>query len=174
MDMSGREFAQRAKELIGLSYEQCDCIGVVRKALGLRIQGTNWLWRSVENSTKYRYLTNRKSVPPDNDKLQDGLVLFRIKWDVIPEGYKDKPDAHHVGVLIYENGLWSVIQSNPKTGVCLSDYHAAQWDGYGMMKYVQYKEIKPVEKPEQEKPTMRPLSDHDMLVAIYEKIIGRD
>ena len=174
MDMSGREFAQRAKDLIGLSYSQCDCIGVVRKALGLRIQGTNWLWRSVENSTKYRYLTNRKSVPPDENELQDGLVLFRIKWDEIPEGYKDKPNAHHVGVLIYENGLWSVIQSNPKTGVCLSDYHNVQWDGYGTMKYVQYKEIKPVEKPEHEKPTVVQLSDHDMLVAIYEKIIWRD
>ena len=174
MDMSGREFAQRAKDLIGLSYSQCDCIGVVRKALGLRIQGTNWLWRSVENSTKYRYLTNRKSVPPDENELQDGLVLFRIKWDEIPEGYKDKPNAHHVGVLIYENGLLSVIQSNPKTGVCLSDYHNVQWDGYGTMKYVQYKEIKPVEKPEHEKPTVVQLSDHDMLVAIYEKIIWRD
>ena len=174
MDMSGREFAQRAKDLIGLSYEQCDCIGVVRKALGLRIQGTNWLWRSVENSTKYRYLTNRKSVPPEGNRLQDGLVLFRIKWDEIPKGYKDKPNAHHVGVLIYENGLWSVIQSNPKTGVCLSDYHNVQWDGYGTMKYVQYNELKPVEKPEHEKPTVVQLSDHDMLVAIYEKIIWRD
>ena len=42
------------------------------------------------------------------------------------------------------------------------------------MKYVQYKEIKPVEKPEHEKPTVVQLSDHDMLVAIYEKIIWRD
>lgn len=174
MDMSGREFAQRAKELIGLSYEQCDCIGVVRKALGLRIQGTNWLWRSVENSTKYRYLTNRKSVPPESDELQDGLVLFRIKWDEIPEGYKDKPNAHHVGVLIYENGLWSVIQSNPKTGVCLSDYHDVQWDGYGEMKYVQYKEVQSTFDPVPTVPEVKPLSDHEMLLAIYEKIIGRD
>lgn len=178
-EITGREFANRAKSLIGLTYNQCDCIGVIRKSLGIRIQGTNWLWRSIENSNKYRYLTNRKSVPPEGSRLQDGLVLFRIKWDVVPEGYKDKPDAHHVGVLIYENGLWSVIQSNPKTGVCLSDYHDAQWDGYGTMKNVLYNPfLDPVyhgtinaDPPLPAEPHAD-LNDHEMIKAIYYKLIG--
>ena len=166
--ISGKEFAEKAYNLIGLSYEQCDCIGVIRKALGLRIQGTNWLWRSIDNAQKYRYLTQRISKSPEWTAIEEGLVVFRIKWDVIPNGYTDKPDAHHIGVLFYRNG-WSVVQSNPKTGVCLSDYQPWHWDGYGKMKYVKY-----IGQSEDNKPNIENLSDHEMLVAIYNKIMGRD
>ena len=173
-DMSGREFAQKAKDLIGLSYSQCDCIGVVRKALGIRIQGTNWLWRSVNNSAKYKYLYDRHDTAP-YDAVEDGLVVFRIKWDEIPSGYTDKPNAHHVGVVIYENGKWSVIQSNPGTGVCLLDYHDAQWDGYGKMKFVLYEKNRPqVSLPAEENRPEVELTDHEMIKAIYYKIIEGD
>ena len=176
-DITGREFAHRAEDLIGLSYQQCDCIGVVRKALGVRIQGTNWLWRSVNNSAKYRYLVERQSFSPDtnNPNIEDGLVVFRIKWDEIPSGYTDKPNAHHVGVLIFKNGKWSVIQSNSKTGVCLSDYHPVQWDGYGKMKFVQYMTNRPeVDEPAEENRPEVELTDHEMIKAIYYKIIEGD
>ena len=168
-DISGKEFAKRAYDLIGLTYQQCDCIGVVRKALGLRIQGTNWLWRSTANSPKYRYLVDKWSNPPFRLELEEGLVIFRIKWDQIPEGYKDKPNAYHIGVLIYYDNSWWVIQSNPKTGVCLTDYKPEDWDGYGKMKYVKY-----IGQSEDNKPNIETLSDHEMLVAIYNKIMGRD
>lgn len=164
--MTGTEFADAALDLVGTPYRECDCIGVVRKPLRLKIQGTNWLWRSIYNSPKYQYATMRSSKPPEGDELQDGLVVFRIKWDVVPEGYTDKPDAHHVGVIIYTN-RWNVIQSNPKTGVVINDYNPGNWDGYIRMKQVDYKPAASPEDPHE-------LTDHEMIVAIYNKIMGRD
>lgn len=164
--MTGTEFADKALDLVGTPYNSCDCIGVVRKPLGLKIQGTNWLWRSINNSSKYQYAVMRSSTPPTESEIQDGLVVFRIKWDAIPDGYSDKPDAHHVGVIIRLN-RWSVIQSNPKTGVVVGDYEPDKWQGYIKMKQVEYIPPK-VPEPSYE------LSDHEMIVAIYNKIMGRD
>ena len=173
--ITGRDFANRAKSLIGLTYAQCDCIGVVRKALGIRLQGTNWLWRSVNNSKKYRYLTMRKTYPPEGVNIQDGIVLFRVNWNVVPEGYEDRPDAHHVGVLIHTDEKWSVVQSNPNTGVCLSDYHPEQWDAYGEMKNVDYgSTVDDVPNDIQDELDPEDMTDRELLIEIYKMIKGKD
>ena len=57
--MTSYEFISNAEMLIGQPYTKVDCIGVIRKSLNIACQGTNWLWRSINNSSKYRYLTER-------------------------------------------------------------------------------------------------------------------
>lgn len=126
-------FLSNVRNLIGFPYAKVDCIGVVAKALNIRCAGTNWLFRSVNNSSKYRYLTElhktSESVPPA------GAVLFKVR-DKIPAGYSDKPDAYHCGVLDVDG---YVIHSSPSTGV-RKDYnsHYSQWSYYGLMKQVDY------------------------------------
>ena len=54
-----------ARALIGTPYSTLDCIGLIVRIIRTcpggdptyRCQGTNWLWRSVSNSPKYRDLT---------------------------------------------------------------------------------------------------------------------
>ena len=142
--MTNKVFATRAEQLIGISYKECDCIGVARKAANISCQGTNWLWRSINNSPKYRYLPVRGTGTPP--KLIEGLLLFRIRFGVIPDGYTDTPDCHHVGILVYRDG-WKVIQSNPSPGVYISSYNPSQWDGWGELKQVDYSVAPPDPDP---------------------------
>lgn len=172
--MENKRFCENVLALIGQPYSQTDCIGVVRKAAGIRCQGTNWLWRSYNNSGKYRYLTERMERPPRLNEIKNGMLVFRIKWDQIPKGYDDKPNCHHVGVII--DGY--VIQSNESTGVCRKPYNLNEWDGCGWLKFVE----KPIPGgiPQSEKndlpftdPYTQPfeLSDHEMIKAIYDHLI---
>lgn len=162
--MTPEIFFENAKQLIGLPYSRCDCIGVVRRSLGIQCQGTNWLWRSITNSSKYRYLQYRSV---DMEAIVDGAVVFRVKWNTIPSGYTDKPDCHHVGV--YYKGV--VIQSNPAPGVYEEEFKPAAWSAWGKMKQVDYT-AKPAEDPPEEVPQL--LTDHEMIVAIYNAICCRD
>ena len=165
--MTNEEFCKNVLSLIGQPYSQTDCIGVVRKAANIRCQGTNWLWRSFTASGKYKYLSERNKTAPAVENAINGTLVFRIKWGEIPSGYTDKPNCYHVGVLIDGN----VIQSNPSTGVCKSIYTPSQWDGSGWLKQID----KPViDNPPVYPPTLTddiPLTDREMLTAIYRKII---
>lgn len=135
--MTNSQFAVNAERLIGKPYSEVDCIGVVRQALGIRCQGTNWLWRSVNNGSKYKYLSKRVERPIENWEIQNGIVVFKINWSSIPQGYTDTPNAYHVGVL----SNWNVIQSNPSTGVIRSHFEPSEWQGFGYMKQVEYQSI---------------------------------
>lgn len=131
--MKTKQFLSNVNALISKPYSDIDCIGVITKALNIRCAGTNWLFRSINNSSKYRYLTELRktseSVPPA------GAVLFKIR-DKVPDGYTDKPDAYHCGVLDFDG---YVIHSSPNTGV-RKDYnsHYSQWSYYGLLKQVDY------------------------------------
>ena len=160
--MTNTVFIERVRALIGKPYSECDCKDVIAKALRIRFSGTNWLWRSVNNYAKYRYLNQRFSHNPDISELLPGDVLFKIRPGV-PKGYNDKPDAYHVAVYV---GDGSIIHSSPKTGVRVDEYHLGEWDAYGRMKQVEYtdehKKYDPV------------LSDHEMIKALYEKFILKE
>lgn len=160
--MLNTEFVDRVKELVGTPYEFCDCKDVIAKSLGIRFSGTNWLWRSVKNSSKYRYLTERVQTPRQIGDLSPGDILFKIH-DGIPSGYNDQPDVYHVGVYI---GGGCVIHSSPKTGVRVDEYIYGAWHGWGRMKQVEYEEI-PFSDLDQTE-----LTDHEMITAIYNKLIG--
>lgn len=160
--MLNTEFVDRVKELVGTPYEFCDCKDVICQPLGIRMSGTNWLWRSINNSSKYRYLTKRLQTPRQIDDLSPGDILFEIR-DGIPSGYDEQPDVYHVCVYI---GAGKIVHSSPKTGVRVDEYSAESWQGWGQMKQVEYEEI-PFSDLEQTE-----LTDHEMITAIYNKLIG--
>jgi len=130
--VTANEFCRRAEELIGRPYSEIDCIGVVRIAANIRCQGTNWLWRSYENSGKYRYLIERMERPPLKRETRNGLLVFRVNWNFIPSGYNDKPNCYHVGIISGEN----VIQSQEKQGVNIKPYNYEEWDACGWLKQI--------------------------------------
>lgn len=135
--MKASTFIASARSLIGLTYEQCDCIGVVRKAAGIRCQGTNWLWRSINNSPAYQYLTAR-TTDMKSVLFHPGALVFKIKQTAVPIGYSDTPDCHHVGILTrMPDGQLGVIHSSPSTGVREELFVYTAWDGYGALKQIE-------------------------------------
>lgn len=133
--MTNTQFVNNCLSLCGKSYNEVDCIGVVRKALDIQCKGTNWLFRSINNSPKYHYLTERHACG-DGTTPPPGAVVFKVNENKIPKGYEDKPDAYHCGV-VDEDGY--VIHSSPKTGV-RKDMTSrwTNWDYWGLMKQVEY------------------------------------
>ena len=158
--MLNTEFVERVKALVGTPYANCDCKEVIAKALGIRFSGTNWLWRSVKNSSKYRYLKERIHSPVLSGDLVPGDILFKIR-DGVPSGYGDAPDAYHVAVY---TGDGCIIHSSPKTGVRVDDYIYGAWQGWGRMKQVEYQSLPRPTPPDEG------LTDHEMIKEIYDKI----
>lgn len=156
--MINTEFVEGVKALIGTPYSQCDCKDVIARPLGIRFAGTNWLWRSIKNSSKYRYLVSRVQSPVPTDGLKPGDILFKIR-DKVPGGYDDQPDAYHVSVYI---GNGRIVHSSPSTGVREDDYVFGSWQGWGIMKQVEYRPKSPE--------TAKEITDHEMIKAIYHKI----
>lgn len=159
MKQTNIDFVKRARGLKGIPYNTCDCIGVVINALGRKMAGTNWLWRSIKNSAKYRFLCLRVHGSPYVEELLPGDLLFKINNNAIPDGYTDKPNCYHVGVYSGEN---TVIHSTPSIGVREEPLNVSDWDGWGRLTDIQYQESDTV-KPE--------LSDRELLEAIYNKIM---
>ena len=154
--MLNSDFIVGVKALIGTPYAKCDCKDVIARPLGIRFSGTNWLWRSINNSSKYRYLIERLQTTMLAEDMKPGDILFKIRGG-IPDGYNDSPDAYHVAVYI---GNGKIVHSSPSTGVREDDYIYSAWHGWGRMKQVKYTE----DAPEMD------MTDHEMLKAIYEKI----
>lgn len=133
--MKSNIFLDKVRELIGISYHCCDCAAVIRKSLNIAFSGTNWLFRSINNSPKYRYIKERHACG-DGSTPPPGAVVFKIDETKTPEGYSTGPDAYHCGV-VDEDGY--VIHSSPKTGV-RKDMTSrwTDWDYWGLMKQVEY------------------------------------
>lgn len=162
--MTSEEFCRRAADLLGQPYSKVDCIGVVRLAANIRCQGTNWLWRSYTSSGKYQYLTARIDRPPAMSELIDGMLVFRIGWNQIPAGYSDKPNCHHVGIIVGDK----VIQSQEQKGVWITPYKIDDWDAFGWLRQVERPPIYNVETPAETPITDDELlNDHEMILALY-------
>ena len=102
------------------------------------------------------------------------MLVFRIKWDQIPKGYTDRPNCHHVGVIV--DG--TVVQSTETAGVNRKPYSVEEWDGCGWLKFIDFP-IAADRIPETENGISyndvytQPgeLSDHEMIKAIYNHLI---
>lgn len=172
--MTNAKFCENVLALIGDSYEETDCIAVIRKAAGIRCQGTNWLWRSYKSRGKYQYLIERMERAPLGNECRNGSLVFRIKYDSIPPGYDDKPNCHHVGVIIGDD----VIQSQQGRGVYQKPYDFSEWDGYGWLKMVDKPKSgetlpfdDPPEDDDYEPVTDYEPTDHEMIKALYDHFI---
>lgn len=167
--MTNTQFVNNCLSLCGKSYSEVDCIGVVRKALDIQCKGTNWLFRSINNSPKYRYLIERHACG-DGATPPPGAVVFKANENKIPDGYNDKPDVYHCGVVDTDG---YVIHSSPKTGV-RKDYSSRwnSWNYWGLMKQVDYDSDCSVDK-ETIEPTdgISSMTDREILEAIYNVIV---
>lgn len=133
--MTVTQFLSNVYSLFGKSYESVDCIGVIRKALNINCEGSNWLFRSIKNYSKYRYLVERHACG-DGTTPPPGAVTFKTDETKTPDGYETGPDAYHCGVVDTDG---YVIHSSPKTGV-RKDLTSrwTEWDYWGLMKQVDY------------------------------------
>ena len=133
--MNNKKFLNNVKNLIGKPYSECDCAAVIRKALNINFSGTNWLFRSLNNSSKYKYITELHKCG-DGVTPPPGSVVFKVDENKIPDGYSDKPDAYHCGVVDSDG---YIIHSSPKTGV-RKDMASrwTDWNYWGLIKQVEY------------------------------------
>lgn len=133
--MNNINFLNECKKLYGTPYNDCMCDAVIRRSLNINFKGTNWLFRSIKNSSKYRYLSERH-VCGDGTTPPPGAVVFKIDETKTPKGYETGPDAYHCGVVDVDG---YVIHSSPKTGV-RKDMTSrwTDWDYWGLMKQVEY------------------------------------
>jgi len=98
-----------ARSLIGTPYSEMDCIRlivmIIRRTPGgdpdYRCEGTNWLWRSIKNSSKYRHLTWQQE---GVSGAKAGMLAFK----------RDGDDIHHVGFVTDRS---TVIHSSSVKGM---------------------------------------------------------
>ena len=97
-----------ARMMLGQPYSEIDCIRlivmIIRKSPGgdpeYRCEGTNWLWRSINNAKKYRHMTWQQE---GIEGAKAGMLAFK----------RDGDDIHHVGFVTREG---TVIHSSSVQG----------------------------------------------------------
>ena len=118
----------KARELLGTPYSQMDCIGlivyIIRHCSGgnlsYKCQGTNWLWRSITNSSKYRDLTWRQE---GITGALAGMLAFKRSGD----------DVHHIGIV---TGNGTVIHSSSAKGCVVETPLDSSWKLLGIHKLI--------------------------------------
>ena len=118
-----------ARALIGTPYSELDCIGlivrVIRTSHGgdptYRCQGTNWLWRSIDNSARFRDLTWRQE---GIDGARAGMLAFK----------RHGGDVHHVGIVT-ERG--TVIHSSSARGQVVETALDESWHLLAVHRYIE-------------------------------------
>lgn len=170
--MTNIKFIEAVKALIGMPYEQVACDAVIRRALNINFKGVNWLFRSVNNSSKYRYITERHACG-DGTTPPPGAVTFKIDESKTPNGYERGPDAYHCGVVDVDG---YVIHSSPKVGV-RKDMTSrwTEWDYWGLMKQVEYNVNVSDEVGDESfdefNDYCETLTDRELLEAIYRAVV---
>ena len=130
-----------ARILLGTPYSEMDCIALIRAVIKrtaggdttYRCEGTNWLWRSVDNSGKYRHLVWRQE---SLDGARAGMLAFK----------RDGEDIHHVG-LVTSNG--TVIHSSSAKGMVVETPLDNTWHLLGQHKLISVAEPVEIEMPEE-------------------------
>lgn len=129
-----------ARRLLGTPYSRMDCIGLIRAVIrncpggvkDYRCQGTNWLWRSIENASKYRHLVWRQEGIAG---AKPGMLAFKRKGD----------DVHHVGLV---TGEGTVIHSSSAKGCVVETALDDSWHLLGKHKYIEVDETAGVQAAE--------------------------
>lgn len=117
-----------ARSMIGTPYGEMDCIALIRAvirrsaggAADYRCEGTNWLWRSIGNSGKYRHLIWRQE---GMEGARGGMLAFKRSGD----------DVHHVG-LVTDKG--TVIHSSSAAGRVVETKLDGSWDLLGRHRHI--------------------------------------
>lgn len=138
---------------LGTPYEKLDCqafVEAVLKGCGLvrNWRGSNHMWRDAVYGHAEK---NSETILP-------GALVFTIKRDggENKKYYKDGVNAAHVGIYI---GGGVVMHSTTPGGVQYDDIMSERWTHTALLHDVRYVDSE------------IGLSDHDMIVAIYKKIL---
>lgn len=142
--IKARDAIATARSLLGTPYSQMDCIGLIREIIkrspggvgDYRCQGTNWLWDSIDNASKYRHLTWRQE------------SLAGVKAGMLPFKLYGSSDVGHVGIA---TGEGTVIHSSSAKGRVVETPLTAEegWDLLGIHRYIEVGETVEIE-PEPE------------------------
>lgn len=138
--IAARDAVRCARERIGTAYADMDCIAlirdVIRRSAGgvadYRCEGTNWLWRSIGNSGKYRHLVWRQESIRD---AEAGMLAFKRRGD----------DVHHVGLV---TGEGTVIHASSSYGSVVETRLDETWDCLGEHRYIRVMRTRGEEKKE--------------------------
>lgn len=117
-----------ARLLIGTPYSEMDCIAFIRSVIkrtaggdaAYRCEGTNWLWRSIDNASKYRHLVWRQE---SIDGARAGMLAFK----------RDGDDIHHVGLV---TSAGTVIHSSSVKGMVVETPLDDTWHLLGQHKLI--------------------------------------
>lgn len=123
-----------ARGFLGTPYAETDCIRlivrVIRKCPGgdpsYRCEGTNWLWRSIANSSRYRHLTWRQE---GIGGAKAGMLAFKKRGE----------DVHHVGLV---TGEGTVIHASSVYGKVVETALDGSWH-----LLAQHRDIEPSPSP---------------------------
>ncbi|MBR5301214.1 MAG: C40 family peptidase [Clostridia bacterium] len=126
--IAAREAVCTARSLMGTLYKEMDCIALIRAVIrqsaggkaDYRCEGTNWLWRSIGNSGKYRHLTWRQT---HMDGACAGMLAFK----------RNGEDIHHVGLV---TGDGTVIHASSAAGCVVETKLDSSWDCLGTHRYI--------------------------------------
>ena len=118
-----------ARALMGTPYKEMDCIALIRAVIkkspggekNYRCEGTNWLWRSIGNSGKYKHLTWRQD---GTGGARAGMLAFKRSGE----------NVHHVG-LVTECG--TVIHSSSAAGFVVETVLDDTWHLLGIHRYIE-------------------------------------
>lgn len=124
----GTSVAAYGKAQIGTPYSEMDCIGLVvqsirrgdgadGESLDYRCGGTNELWRSLNASGKYRYVTNRVEL---SEAKAMGLLAPGALLTIWAPGYNAKygdmeGDCSHTGIYVGDDSC-EVVHSSATRG----------------------------------------------------------
>ena len=122
-----------ARSLLGTPYSEIDCIGLIVRVIrtspggvgAYRCQGTNWLWRSIDNSAKYRDLTWRHEGIAG---ARAGMLAFKRR----------SRDVHHVGLV---TGDGTVIHSSSAAGKVVETKLDDTWQLLAVHRYIDVQEL---------------------------------
>jgi len=117
-----------AQARLGTPYSKLDCIALIRDVIkcsaggvpDYRCEGTNWLWRSINNSSKYRHLIWRQE---GIEGARGGMLAFKRSGN----------DIHHVG-LVTDKG--TVIHSSSAAGCVVETPLDSSWHLLGQHKHI--------------------------------------
>lgn len=119
-----------------------------------RCQGTNWLWRSADNSGKYRHIVERYN---GIDSARPGMLAFKRHGD----------DVHHVGLVagLGDDDCLTVIHSSSVQGKVVETRLDASWELLAVHKMIQPMDSSG-EIPDKEKPEMNDDLQRRMIVKL--------
>lgn len=130
---NGKNLAAWAKAQAGTPYKRMDCMDLVTEgvrnadgangeSLNYRCGGCNELWRSINASGKYRYVTRRLGIDTakTTGALKPGALL--VIW---APGYNEKyddneGDCSHIGIYAGDDDCEVVHSSKSRGMVCAS------------------------------------------------------